>query len=177
VSQPTTPPVTVRRGEVWWVDLDPTRGGEIHKTRPAVVLPADALNRARRSVVVVTLSTRPDAAAAPRGGDGLGRGGKRHGVRPGAGRRQEPSNPARGATRDGRSARARERREGRAGIVGRQHMRVRINNQLRGILKTLGLVIGKYGHSRSGRERRNWPRGIWALIVLSLRWYWCATAC
>lgn len=52
-------PVPVRRGEVWWVDLDPTRGSEIRKTRPAVVLTADALNRARRTVVVVPLSTGP----------------------------------------------------------------------------------------------------------------------
>ena len=52
-------PVPVRRGEVWWVDLDPTRGGEIQKTRPAAVLTANALNRARRTVVVVPLSTGP----------------------------------------------------------------------------------------------------------------------
>jgi len=26
------------RGEVWWVDLDPTRGSETCKTRPAVVV-------------------------------------------------------------------------------------------------------------------------------------------
>jgi len=59
VSQPATPPVTIRRGEVWRVDLDPTRGSEIRKTRPAVVLTADALNRVRRTVVVVPLSTGP----------------------------------------------------------------------------------------------------------------------
>jgi mRNA interferase MazF len=52
-------PVTIRRGEVWWVDLDPTRGSEIRKTRPAMVLTEDALNRARRTVVVVPLSTGP----------------------------------------------------------------------------------------------------------------------
>ncbi len=44
---------------MWWVDLDPTRGGEIQKMRPAVVLTANALNRARRTVVVVPLSTGP----------------------------------------------------------------------------------------------------------------------
>ena len=49
----------VRRGGVWWVDLDPARGGEIRKTRPAVVLTADGLNRARRTVVVAPLSTGP----------------------------------------------------------------------------------------------------------------------
>jgi mRNA interferase MazF len=59
MSQSTTPPLTVRRGEVWWVDLDPARGSEIRKTRPAVVMTADALNRARRTVVVVPLSTGP----------------------------------------------------------------------------------------------------------------------
>jgi mRNA interferase MazF len=50
----------VRRGEVWWVDLDPTRGSEIRKTRPAVILSVDALNRVRRTVVVVPLSSSPE---------------------------------------------------------------------------------------------------------------------
>jgi mRNA interferase MazF len=45
---------------VWWVDMDPTRGGEIRKTRPAAILSVDALNRARRTVVVVPLSSSPD---------------------------------------------------------------------------------------------------------------------
>ncbi len=49
----------VRRGEIWWVELDPTRDGEISKRRPAVVLSADALNRARRTVVVIPLSSGP----------------------------------------------------------------------------------------------------------------------
>jgi mRNA interferase MazF len=45
---------------VWRVDLDSTRGSEIRKTRPAVVLlTVDALNRVRRTVVVVPLSTGP----------------------------------------------------------------------------------------------------------------------
>lgn len=56
----TRPAEAIQRGSVWWVDLDPTRGAEIRKTRPAVVLSADGLNRARRTVVVVPLSTGPD---------------------------------------------------------------------------------------------------------------------
>ena len=52
-------PTLVRRGDIWWVDLDPTRGAEINKRRPAVVLSADALNRARRTVVIAPLSTGP----------------------------------------------------------------------------------------------------------------------
>jgi len=59
VSRTPATPVPVQRGEVWWVDLDPARGGEIQKRRPAVVLTTDALNRARRTVVVVPLSTGP----------------------------------------------------------------------------------------------------------------------
>ena len=45
------------RGDVWWVALDPTQGSEIKKTRPCVVLTHDTLNRLRKTVVVVPLST------------------------------------------------------------------------------------------------------------------------
>lgn len=45
---------------LWWVDFEPTQGPEIRKNRPAVVITADALNRARRTVVVVPLSTGPE---------------------------------------------------------------------------------------------------------------------
>ncbi len=56
----STPDATpVRRGEIWWVNLDPARGSEIRKTRPAIVITANALNRVRRTVVVVPLSTGP----------------------------------------------------------------------------------------------------------------------
>jgi mRNA interferase MazF len=47
----------VVRGEVWWVSLDPTRGAEIRKTRPCVVLTHDTLNQLRRTVVVIPLSS------------------------------------------------------------------------------------------------------------------------
>jgi len=43
------------------VNLDPTQGSEISKTRPGVVMTADALNRAGRTVVIVPLSTGPAA--------------------------------------------------------------------------------------------------------------------
>ena len=57
---PPSKTIPIRRGDIWWVDLDPARGSEIRKTRPAVVITADALNRARRTVVVVPLSTGPE---------------------------------------------------------------------------------------------------------------------
>jgi len=56
-SAPDATPV--RRGEIWCVNLDPTQGSEIRKTRPAIVVTANALNRARRTVVIVPLSTGP----------------------------------------------------------------------------------------------------------------------
>ena len=50
-----------QRGEVWWVHLDPTQGSEIRKTRPCLVLSANALNRLRKTVVVVPFSTAAQA--------------------------------------------------------------------------------------------------------------------
>jgi mRNA interferase MazF len=58
-SGPAINATPVRRGEIWWVNFDPTQGSEIRKTRPAIVVTANALNRARRTVVVVPLSTGP----------------------------------------------------------------------------------------------------------------------
>ena len=51
-----------RRGEVWWVRLDPTLGSEIAKTRPCVVLSTDIVNQRRRTVVVIPLSSSPQAS-------------------------------------------------------------------------------------------------------------------
>jgi mRNA interferase MazF len=36
----------MRRGDVYWVDLEPVRGSEANKTRPAVIVSNDAANRA-----------------------------------------------------------------------------------------------------------------------------------
>jgi len=49
----------VRRGDIWWVDFDVITDGEMRRMRPAIVITADALNRARRTVVVVPLATGP----------------------------------------------------------------------------------------------------------------------
>jgi mRNA interferase MazF len=51
-----------RRGEIWWVNLDPTRGREIKKHRPCVIVSADWLNSKRSTPVVVPLSASPDSA-------------------------------------------------------------------------------------------------------------------
>jgi mRNA interferase MazF len=36
-------PSNPKRGEVWWVSLDPAEGSEMKKTRPAVVISSDAV--------------------------------------------------------------------------------------------------------------------------------------
>jgi len=47
-----------RRGEVWWVAFDPSVGGEIQKTRPAIILSNDAANAALNRVQVVPITSQ-----------------------------------------------------------------------------------------------------------------------
>jgi mRNA interferase MazF len=47
----------VKRFDVWLVNLDPTVGSEIKKTRPAVIVSPDELNAHLQTVIVVPLTT------------------------------------------------------------------------------------------------------------------------
>lgn len=47
----------MRRGEIYWVDFDPSRGGEIQKRRPAIVLSRDQSNAALNRLQVVPLTS------------------------------------------------------------------------------------------------------------------------
>jgi mRNA interferase MazF len=43
--------------QVWWVQLDPTVGSEIQKTRPAIVISPDDLNCNLPRVIIAPLTT------------------------------------------------------------------------------------------------------------------------
>jgi len=51
----------IARGDVLWARLDTTLGSELQKTRPVVVLSVNPLNKVRKTVVVVPLSTSAPA--------------------------------------------------------------------------------------------------------------------
>jgi mRNA interferase MazF len=50
-----------RRGDVYWVNLDPVVGTEIRKTRPAVVVSNDSCNRYGTRVVVLPITSNVDS--------------------------------------------------------------------------------------------------------------------
>lgn len=50
--------LVVSRFEVWVVRLDPTRGSEIRKTRPCVVVSPDEMNHSIKTVIVAPLTTK-----------------------------------------------------------------------------------------------------------------------
>ncbi len=55
----------VRRGDVYIVELDPTRGSELKKTRPAVIIQNDVDNRFSPLVIVAPITSRFDAKLYP----------------------------------------------------------------------------------------------------------------
>ena len=48
----------VKRGEVYLVNLDPTVGSEVQKTRPCLVISPDEMNKYIRTIVIVPMTTK-----------------------------------------------------------------------------------------------------------------------
>jgi mRNA interferase MazF len=48
----------VKRGEVYWVNLDTTVGSEIRKTRPALVISANDMNAALPRIIIAPLTSK-----------------------------------------------------------------------------------------------------------------------
>ena len=52
----------VSRGEIWLINLDPTIGSEIKKTRPCIVVSPQELNDYLRTVVIAPMTSKGRSA-------------------------------------------------------------------------------------------------------------------
>ncbi|MDO8739067.1 type II toxin-antitoxin system PemK/MazF family toxin [Candidatus Deferrimicrobium sp.] len=48
------------RGDVWWVNLEPSIGGEIRKKRPAIIVSNNAANKFLNRVQVIPITSNTD---------------------------------------------------------------------------------------------------------------------
>ena len=55
----------VLRGEVFWADLNPTKGHEQAGRRPVVVLSHDIFNERSGTVIIMAITSQPQAAGFP----------------------------------------------------------------------------------------------------------------
>ena len=53
----------VSRGDIWLINLDPTKGSEIKKTRPCIVVSPQELNDHLRTVIVAPMTTKAKPAS------------------------------------------------------------------------------------------------------------------
>ncbi len=57
--------MTIKRGEIWIVNLNPTRGSEQAGTRPVIVFQNDAINQFTTTLLTIPLTTNLRRAALP----------------------------------------------------------------------------------------------------------------
>jgi mRNA interferase MazF len=49
--------MVVNQYEIYWIDLDPTRGSEIQKIRPCIVISPDEMNHNINTVIIAPLTS------------------------------------------------------------------------------------------------------------------------
>ncbi len=57
--------ISIKRGEIWLINLDPTIGAEIKKTRPAVIVNDDALGKLPLKIIVPLTDWKDTYSQAP----------------------------------------------------------------------------------------------------------------
>ena len=55
----------ILRGDIYWADLDPTRGHEQSGRRPVLILSQDVFNARSGTVIAVALTSQPQKAGFP----------------------------------------------------------------------------------------------------------------
>jgi len=55
----------ILRGEIYWADLDPTKGREQTSQRPVLILSQDIFNDRSGTVIAVALTSQPQKAGFP----------------------------------------------------------------------------------------------------------------
>jgi len=48
----------VSRGDIWLINLDPTKGSEIQKTRPCVIVSPQEMHDFLRTVIIAPMTTK-----------------------------------------------------------------------------------------------------------------------
>jgi mRNA interferase MazF len=57
--------MTIKRGEVWLADLEPTRGSEQAGTRPVIIVQNDMISRFSTTVLTIPLTSNVRRASLP----------------------------------------------------------------------------------------------------------------
>ena len=57
--------MTIKRGEIWLADLNPTRGSEQAGTRPVLILQTNSINRFTRTFLAIPFTTNLRRASLP----------------------------------------------------------------------------------------------------------------
>jgi len=50
--------MTIKQYEIYWINLDPTVGSEIQKTRPGIVITPDNMNNNIDTIIIAPLTTK-----------------------------------------------------------------------------------------------------------------------